>query len=82
MPDTNTPTAGIDASKSSLDVAIHGRAEISCVPNTVTGWKALAVTLAAAGVTRVGIEATGGYERGVVGPATRSKHPGDGAAPV
>ena len=67
MPDTNTLTAGIDASKSTLDVAIHGRAEISRVPNTAAGWKTLAATLAAAAVTRVGIEATGGYERGVVG---------------
>ena len=30
------------------------------------GWRHLAVALAKAGVTRVGIEATGGYERGVV----------------
>jgi transposase len=67
MPDTNTATAGIDVSKSTLDVAISGRAEISRVPNTAAGWKALAATLAAAGVTRVGIEATGGYERGIVG---------------
>jgi transposase len=66
MTDTNTTTAGIDVSKVTLDVAIHGRAEISQVPNTTAGWKVLAATLGAAGVTRVGIEATGGYERGVV----------------
>ena len=67
MPDTNTPTAGIDVSKNTLDVAIHGCAEISRVENAAAGWKALAVTLAAASVARVGVEATGGYERGVVG---------------
>jgi transposase len=67
MPDMNTQTAGIDTSKNTLDVAIHGRAEISRVPNAAVGWKALAATLVAAGVTRVGIEASGGYERGVVG---------------
>ena len=44
MPDTNSLTAGINASKSTLDVAIHGRAEISRVPNTAVGWKALAAT--------------------------------------
>ena len=30
------------------------------------GWRALTASLAKVGVTRVGIEATGGYERGVV----------------
>jgi transposase len=36
------------------------------VENTAIGWQHVADRLAAAGVTRVGIEATGGYERGVV----------------
>ena|SRR5260370_27827816 len=40
---------------------------VSHVPNTAVGWRKLAATIAAAGVTRVGIEATGGYERGVMG---------------
>jgi transposase len=59
-------TAGIDTSKATLDIAIHGRAERWQVVNALPGWRALATSLAAAGVTRVGIEATGGYERGVV----------------
>lgn len=66
MPDT-IKTAGIDVSKSTLDMAIHGRPDLSHVPNTPTGWDMLAATLAAAGVRRVGVEATGGYERGVAG---------------
>ena len=58
-------TAGIDTSKATLDIAVHGRAERWQVVNALPGWRALATSLAAAGVTRVGIEATGGYERGV-----------------
>jgi transposase len=64
---TNTTTAGIDASKAKLDVAVHGRTERWQVDNTSRGWRRLAADLAKAGVGRVGIEATGGYERGVVG---------------
>ena len=58
-------TAGIDTSKATLDIAVHGRAERWQVANALPGWRALATTLAAAGVARVGIEASGGYERGV-----------------
>jgi transposase len=36
------------------------------VVNALPGWRALATKLATAGVARVGIEATGGYERGIV----------------
>jgi transposase len=66
MTQTTTTTAGIDTSKSKLDIAVHGRTEHWQVPNTLPGWRALASKLAKAGVARVGIEATGGYERGVV----------------
>lgn len=59
-------TAGIDTSKATLDIAVHGRAERWQFANALPGWRALAASLAAAGVARVGIEATGGYERGVV----------------
>jgi transposase len=66
MTQTNMTTAGIDTSKLKLDIAVHGRAEFWQVANALPGWRALAANLAKAGVTRVGIEATGGYERGVV----------------
>jgi transposase len=66
MTQTITTTAGIDTSKAKLDVAVHGRAERCQVDNTSPGWRRLAADLAKLGVTRVGIEATGGYERGVV----------------
>jgi transposase len=66
MAQTNMTTAGIDTSKARLDVAVHGRSERWQVANMPAGWRALAGKLAKAGVGRVGIEATGGYERGVV----------------
>jgi transposase len=66
MTQTNITTAGIDTSKAKLDIAIHGRTERWQAPNALPGWRALAADLAKAGVTRIGIEATGGYERGVV----------------
>jgi transposase len=59
-------TAGIDTSKATLDIAVHGHPERWRFANDLSGWRALAATLAKDGVTRVGIEATGGYERGIV----------------
>jgi transposase len=66
MTQTNIMTAGIDVSKLKLDIAVHQRTERWQVANTLSGWRVLAANLAKAGVTRVGVEATGGYERGVV----------------
>src|SRR5213079_1772661 len=60
-------TAGIDTSKAKLDIAVHDRSECWQVANAPQGWRRLAADLLKAGVARVGIEATGGYERGVVG---------------
>lgn len=66
MIQTTTLTAGIDTAKAKLDIAIHGTDGCWQVTNTAPGWRSLATRLAKAGVTRVGIEATGGYESGVV----------------
>lgn len=66
MTDTTTQAGGIDTSKDKLDAAIYGAAGNTCVPNTDAGWRQLEELFGSAGVTRVGIEATGGYERGVV----------------
>ena len=65
MSNNSTLTAGIDTAKDTLDVAVHGRTTRFTVDNNRTGWKRLAGELIKAGVQRVGIEATGGYERGV-----------------
>lgn len=59
-------SAGIDTSKAKLDIAIHGRDECWQVDNSPPGWRQLARILNEARVSRVGIEASGGYERGVV----------------
>lgn len=59
-------TAGIDTSKAKLDIAVHGRSEHWKVDNSEAGWCQLVDILKEAGVSRVAIEATGGYEYGVV----------------
>jgi len=66
MTQTNTLTAGIDTSKAKLDIAVHGSRECWQVANTPQGWRRLTAAFVKIGVARVGIEATGGYERGVV----------------
>jgi transposase len=65
-------TAGIDTSKAKLDIAVDGGGERWQVDNSSGGWRRLAAELSKAGVTRIGIEASGGYESGVVG-ALRDK---------
>ncbi|CEJ13649.1 Transposase IS116/IS110/IS902 family protein [bacterium YEK0313] len=66
MAKTNTKVAGIDTAKAKLDIAVHGSTELWQVPNDKDGWRQLAGLLKAQNVKRIGIEATGGYERGVV----------------
>jgi transposase len=66
MTEAITRTAGIDTAKAKLDIAVHGLKARWQVDNTLPGWRRLSSQLAKAGVARVGIEATGGYERGVV----------------
>jgi transposase len=65
MPKDTTLTAGIDTGKDTLDVAVHGTQSRFKVDNTLAGWQSLAAELSKAHVSRIGIEATGGYERGV-----------------
>ncbi len=59
-------TAGIDTAKDKLDVAIYPSGGRLTVENRPAGHKYLAAELRRLGVGRVGIEATGGYERGAV----------------
>jgi transposase len=65
MANPTTLSAGIDAAKAKLDIAIHGQNRTSVAPNTPDGWRTIVALMTREGVTRVGIEATGGYERGV-----------------
>lgn len=66
MPEHSTGVAGIDTAKAKLDVAVCGVDERLSVANDRRGWRGLAAWLARHGVGRVGIEASGGYERGVI----------------
>ena len=61
-----TVCAGIDTGKRKLDVALEGRPDRLQVDNTPDGHRALSAWLRRQRVTRVGIEASGGYEQAVV----------------
>lgn len=61
------PTVGIDVSKDRLDVAVHPIDEQFSVSNDATGWRRLVRRLKPLMVRAIGIEASGGYERGVIG---------------
>jgi transposase len=67
MTNPTTRAAGIDIAKHTLEFAIHGLPIHLSVENRRPGWRRLVTELRKAGVARVGLEATGGYERGVVG---------------
>lgn len=66
MQETTPLTAGIDTAKDKLDIAVPGQAAGLVVGNDAAGWRKLVRELARLGVGRVGIEASGGYERGAV----------------
>ena len=59
----NTKVAGVDVGKRWLDAAVHGADEVVRVENTTLGCGELIAWLKAREVGRVGMEATGGYER-------------------
>jgi len=62
---SNTKIAGIDVGKRQLDVAVHGVAGGQVFANDVQGVSALVAWLKGQEVGRVGLEASGGYERAV-----------------
>lgn len=57
---------GIDVAKASLTVHVRPLDQRLCVANTAPGHRQLLAWLAAHGVERIVLEATGGYERGVL----------------
>ena len=61
----NTKIAGIDVGKAQLDAAVHGMGDLIQVKNGPDGFSELIGWLKAREVGRVGLEATGGYERGI-----------------
>lgn len=61
----NTKIAGVDVGKAQLDAAVHGSEDLTRTANTSAGFSELIGWLKVREVGRVGLEATGGYERGV-----------------
>ena len=59
-------TAGIDISKDRLDVAVHPTDEQFSVTNDEAGWRLLVRRLKPLGTRAIGLEASGGYERGAI----------------
>jgi transposase len=66
-----TICAGIDTGKQKLDIALNGASERLQVANKSAGHEVLAGWLRRHRVKRVGIEASGGYEQGVVAALRR-----------
>lgn len=60
---SSTKVAGIDVGKRGLDAAVHGLEDELRVDNAPAGCSELIAWLKAREVGRVGLEATGGYER-------------------
>jgi transposase len=60
-------TVGIDVSKDRLDVAVHPSDEQFSVSNDGAGWRRLVGRLKPLMARAIGIEASGGYERGAIG---------------
>src|SRR5271170_7328673 len=59
----STKCGGVDVGKRWLDAAVHGLDGTVHVPNDVAGVRELMAWLGSHGVRRVGLEASGGYER-------------------
>lgn len=59
-------TVGIDVSKDRLDVAVHPTDEQFSVSNDAVGWRELVRRLTPLLARAIGLEASGGYERGPI----------------
>ena len=84
--EVSTKSAGIDVSKATLDVALAEGEERLQAANAADAFAALAVWLESHGVRRVGLEASGGYERAAAealrsGPRTTASTPRSSRSP-
>lgn len=66
MNQPSTVAAGIDVAKERLDIAVHGCKQSWQVANMPDGFRELVRLMRQHQVVRIGLEATGGYEREVV----------------
>jgi transposase len=72
MMEHSTHAAGIDIGKTWLDLALNGRPDGRRLPNTAEGHAELVTALLRLGIARIGLEASGGYEREVVAALRRA----------
>lgn len=66
MTKDSTIAAGIDVAKAKLDIAVDGCSERWQVANSAAGFRDLVQLMRRRKVARIGLEASGGYERDVV----------------
>ena len=74
MDDSINVCVGIDVSKATLDVHLLAENRSIKLPNTSAGFNQLLAQLPAAGTCRIVLEATGGYERRLVGELSAAGH--------
>jgi len=60
------PSVGVDVCKERLDIALYPQLTHFSVANDDAGWRQLCRRLRPIGARAIGIEASGGYERGVI----------------
>src|SRR3981189_817318 len=60
------PFGGIDVSKDRLDIMVLPDEQCSWVSNDAAGWAELVEQLRGSSITAIGVEASGGYGRGVL----------------
>src|SRR3974390_3579299 len=63
---SRSAVAGIDVAKARLDVQVLPHRQCFSVDNNATGWAELVAQLHALPIAAVGIEPSGGYERGII----------------
>jgi transposase len=73
---------GIDVSKATVTVAIRPGRGVTTIPNTRDGWADLVTRLAGLASPCIVLEATGGYERGLVAALAAAGHPAAVINPV
>ena len=62
----SSPICGIDVSKDRLDVVVLPEGRFFSVSNDTAGWAELVARLRPLAVSAIGLEPSGGYERGII----------------
>src|ERR1700751_592168 len=72
---------GVDVSKERLDVMVLPEQQRFSVRNDAAGWAELIARLRSFAIAAIGLEASGGYERGAMGPLLAAGLPACRASP-